>query len=994
MSNLIHQITNTTTSFIHQHYYKVKMKYSKPQIKILLNYLLLVVFTGVLDGQTNNIGSPFIQHYPKAEYNAGTQNWAFAQSPKGLLFIANNNGVLEFNNQEWILHPLPNKTITRSICYTPEGRLYAGGQDEIGYFQNDEDGFLKYHSLKQKIPAEFQTFEDVWKIVYQDSALFFRASDKIYRYKEDTITVFSTGNPITFLGKLNGQVVFQDVNQGLMAINEDEIKLLPGTSSLNTINVTALLPIHPDTVLITSIRNGILTYTNGQVRPWAIQPNRFLSDKTIQTATLLPNGHFVVGTQRAGMAIISPNGRIQHWLQRKDGLQNNDVRSLFVDQSGNIWLGLNNGVDYVLYSSPFRFFSPDDNLEGSAYAAMVHNNQFYCGTSNGLYATEWNAYKDPTNSEPIFKLIPSTEGQVWGLNQVNDALFLGHDKGGFTVNNNSVEQLASGIGNWLFQPLQQNPQFMICGTYYGLSLFKWEDATLQNFGYLDGFSESSRFVVQVADNEVWVSQPYRGVYQIELQEKAQNISIKHVNEITSLPDQLSNHVFKINNEVLICAKKGIYYYDYQLQQIKPHEKFNAIFGENTKVRRLVEDQQKNIWYVTEDEIGVLLVKDKGIDKTISKFPLPELENKLVGGFEFIYPLDQHNVFFGSEKGIIQLDPTGLGKPEPIYQPLITKVFLTSEKDSLLYGGKAFSPDPNNKVRNFLSTQNSLRFHFSTPLFSQLKEAEYQYKLEGFNEDWSEWTTSTIKEYTQLPPGNYQFLVRSRATHQTPTPAVGYAFYIAPPWYASKLAYMVYGLTGIAFVVSLIMIPQRRFKREKAQLKSEQIRKEAVYREEMLASENMIMELKNEKLTAEVDHKNRELAAVTMHLVQKNGLINKIATEMGRISQQTNESTTQKKLNVLIKLLDNDNQLDKDWEQFVYHFDQVHSDFFRRLRDRYPNLTPKDHKLCAYLRMNLSTKEIAPLLNISVRGVEISRYRLRKKLDIDQKVNLTEYIMRF
>ena len=161
-----------------------------------------------------------------------------------------------------------------------------------------------------------------------------------------------------------------------------------------------------------------------------------------------------------------------------------------------------------------------------------------------------------------------------------------------------------------------------------------------------------------------------------------------------------------------------------------------------------------------------------------------------------------------------------------------------------------------------------------------------------------------------------------------------------------------------------------------------------------ASKNKIETLTTEKLNAEIAHKNRELTSTTMHLLQKSELINKVKNELDKIAKSTTHNPTQKELRRIKRLLQEDAQLDKEWEQFFYHFDQVHDQFFKRLKVRFPNLTPKDQKLCAYLRMNLSSKEIAPLLNISVRGVEISRYRLRRKLDLDTSTNLNEFMMGF
>jgi DNA-binding CsgD family transcriptional regulator len=169
---------------------------------------------------------------------------------------------------------------------------------------------------------------------------------------------------------------------------------------------------------------------------------------------------------------------------------------------------------------------------------------------------------------------------------------------------------------------------------------------------------------------------------------------------------------------------------------------------------------------------------------------------------------------------------------------------------------------------------------------------------------------------------------------------------------------------------------------------------AYHKAEMKQSQEALIEVKNEKLNAEIEHKNKELATTTMHLLQKSELIQKLRTELDRLRRIAEKPEARKELKRIIGLLNDDNQLDVEWEQFFLHFDRVHSDFFKRLKEKHPQLTAKDQKLCAYLRMNLSTKEIAPLMNISVRGVEISRYRLRKKLDLSSDVNLNEFMMEF
>jgi FixJ family two-component response regulator len=96
----------------------------------------------------------------------------------------------------------------------------------------------------------------------------------------------------------------------------------------------------------------------------------------------------------------------------------------------------------------------------------------------------------------------------------------------------------------------------------------------------------------------------------------------------------------------------------------------------------------------------------------------------------------------------------------------------------------------------------------------------------------------------------------------------------------------------------------------------------------------------------------------------------------------------------LHLVDRNITNEDDWKAFESNFEQAHEEFLKRIKKEYPNLTPSDLKLCAYIRMNLSSKKIAPLLGISMRGVENHRYRLRKKMELERDVNLTAFIMEF
>mgnify|MGYP006146284125 CR=1 FL=1 len=156
----------------------------------------------------------------------------------------------------------------------------------------------------------------------------------------------------------------------------------------------------------------------------------------------------------------------------------------------------------------------------------------------------------------------------------------------------------------------------------------------------------------------------------------------------------------------------------------------------------------------------------------------------------------------------------------------------------------------------------------------------------------------------------------------------------------------------------------------------------------LENEQQLMKLRNEQLSQDVDAKNRELAASTMSLIKKNELLNIIKEDLKKSSEENSGRNIKSVISTI-----NSNIAEKDsWKVFKEAFDNADKDFLKKIKAAHPSLTPSDLKLCAYLRLNLTSKEIAPMLNISIRSVEIKRYRLRKKLNLLHDDGLVNYIL--
>ena len=377
--------------------------------------------------------------------------------------------------------------------------------------------------------------------------------------------------------------------------------------------------------------------------------------------------------------------------------------------------------------------------------------------------------------------------------------------------------------------------------------------------------------------------------------------------------------------------------------------------------------------------------------------LPELNNKLLSGFEFIYPVNKNNIFIGGEKGFFHVDYEKYKKNLPLLQAQIRTVSIINKTDSLLFGGyfKEVNDPQIQSEKNIPRLNNdwkTIRFQFSSSIFDDKDNLEYSYRLKGYDDNWSEWTKRTEKEYTNLPSANciFQVMVRNNLGKQS-APA-SYSFTILPPWYQTGWAYILYLLFFIGVIFLLNKILSKKFKKQQTRYEEEQKKLLYIHELEINKTENELVTLRNEKLETEVNFKNSELASTAMHLVKKGELVTKIKEEIQHVMKNLDNPRMIADFKKIIKTLNEDDNMDKEWENFSKHFDKVHSDFLVVLKDKHPTTSANELKLSAYLRMNLSTKEIAKLMNISVRGVDISRYRLRKKLQLATEISLFDYLI--
>jgi ligand-binding sensor domain-containing protein/DNA-binding CsgD family transcriptional regulator len=952
----------------------------------------LIILTGfcLVSASQNSIGLPDIVNYTKDLSRKGAQNRQVRQDKKGLLYFANSDGVLSFDGIHWRTYSLPNKSIVRSLEFGPEGHLYVGGQDEFGILAPGPNGALVYKSLKHIIPKEDRSFSDVWQIIEYRGSMFFQTSDKIYQVSGNHATVYKSSH-WRFLGKFGDVLLAQDLDNGLLYFENSIWKPYLKESDLPRDHfTTSVTRINKDSALLTTVKHGIFLISDNICRKLQSPFIENLARKNISASLMVNDDHIAITTNLDGCHIIDKKGNLVRSFTKKEGLQNNNILDIFMDREKNLWLGLENGIDFIAYNNAIKHIYPDYLNEGSGYSARIHENHLYIGTSSGLYSVPLQKEKDLSLLKGKFTPVENTSGQVWNLSEVNGKLLLGHHEGAFVIKQQTAIPIDRSSGFWNFQPLSNvmPASVMVTGTYQGVNFYQYSDQRFTSKNLFAHF-ESSRFIVP--DNEnVWVGHPYKGIYKVRL-ENNQPL-IKKYTQREGILSENGNYIFRINNQIILTTENGIFEYHATEDVFKPSEYYNKIFGRH-KVRYLKEDAQGNLWFVFDKVLGVAELKTPGVPLIY----FPELNNRFVAGFEFIYPIDQNNILIGGEKGFFHLNYEEYKKLKYPLQVVISSIKLFGETDSLLFGGYSGSVN-DEKMLPVDATKinfgfNSFYFEFAAPVYGQQTNIEYSYILEGSDDKWSDFSKRSEKEYTKLEPGNYTFRVKARNNLGKESEEVIYKFTILPPWYQSDPAISLYILLFAFGIFILMRYQKKKFALQQLKHQKEQEQLQYLHQLEIEKAEQELVRLKNEKLEAEIEYKNKELASTAMHLVQKGELLGKVKEQMMQLKKVQGFDAGSDNFKKIMRTISEEDKMDNQWEeQFAVHFDTIHRDFLFNLKTKFPALSSNELKLCAYLRLNLTTKEIAQLMNISVRGVEISRYRLRKKLAVPTEINLYNFLI--
>ncbi len=870
--------------------------------------LLPHFFAAAQEAQNGNI---FTHNYrAKKDYDGHTQNWTCLQSPTGLLYIGNNEGLIEYDGVKFTKIASPG--ILRSLAIDANGVLYAGCKGQFGYFKPNEQGELVFFSLSKTLPEAEQKFSNVWKVYVIDNKVYFCTFEGIYLFKDlRFVKAFHTETSFFVAFQINNRIYTQATKKGLVYIDEqDSLRLIKGSSVFaDNYKVYNIFPHDTNKIIAASRKRGLYLFDPAEIgskdsvtfTKMPLEIDSLVIKNSFVPVVRTTDNKMVFGTTSGGAIIGNNEGKLLNVIDKKSGLQDNNVWDLKTDQHQNLWIPLNNGISSAALQYPVTYWNETHGLVGNkVYCVTKFENTMYVGTPQGVFYVKGNQVEK----------VQGSDSQVWQFLKLQvggkEKLLYAFNAGVCEIVDKKAILLNNDISCYaVAQPYKNNPLFYL-GSRTGLKVLEYKNGKAIVKDTIKQVKSEVRKLV-AHQQDMWVEVASKGAMVLQA-----------INPTTLLPT--TTKIFDNGKDLNAGSDLGILSYQNQLflasqnkffevspsYELIEQKKFNeAIQLPQASVVVMQEDQQQAIWlggaYEKNNHSQTLLgrLSKKGEQFTWDNYVFRRLPNMEINA---IFADDNNIIWIGGSEGLFRYDGNQPLQPNKNFAALIRKVSLGN--DSTLFNGHFADflgknpQDTTHQLFKVLPTQNQasnlkiayafndLLFEYACPFFDAQEENEYSYKLEGFDSEWSAWTKETKKEYTNLYEKSYVFKVKARNVYGEESAEATYAFSIAPPWYRTWFAYLLYAVGFLLLVYVLIRLNTARLQQQ-----NEKLEKTVKERTTEVVQKNQELEQQKEEILAQRDaivEKNNNLEIAYQAINQQKEEIEAQRDNLEMANQEINQ----------------------------------------------------------------------------------------------------------
>jgi serine phosphatase RsbU (regulator of sigma subunit)/ligand-binding sensor domain-containing protein len=762
-------------------------------------------------------------------------NWSVTQDKSGMIYAANGFKLLEFDGNTWKSCPINKEAWILSLASDSSGIIYAGSQNEFGYFAPDRLKGLKYVSLSDSLKENDRDFTNIWKVNITSLGIIFQAEEKLFIYRNGKIKAVNpeTSFHITFV--VNDILYARQREIGLTEWKKDKFELIAGGEIFKSTGVFFMVPFGDNDreIMIGTREKGLWLYNPAadiKFRPFPVRDKSLIDGSLITGGIRLKNGNIAMSTLSGGVIVIDPEGRTSAIIDKAAGIGDNDVKQIICDRDQNLWLALNNGISTVEYSTPLSYYSEKSGIEGSVISIIRYNGSLYAGTTTGLYIQ-----KEDGLYRIRFSAMPEIKSPVRSLVIEGTTLVAGTDAGIYEITGSSIKKAGNGNSFSLFY--SNDLKLLFSGGSKGLSIFK-EDRSLKEMKLPEEIL-SDIISMTGKENEshdscvIWIGTRYNGAIRISVN-RDYHFTIDRYNESEGLA---SGPVIPFYREgvFIFGTSEGLYrFIDEQTvkKSLPDSLKNNPAFYKGYfaslsfatdsigKSVSLFLDSPERTWVCAGNSL--VFIDKKNGDLLISK-PFRAID---AGKINTIYQEAGGICWFGTSEGLVRYEVNNSKDYTARFPVLVRRVVITSS-DSVLFSGRYYTSDttgfriiseqPLSLKPELRFRDNSLRFDFAASFFEHTDKMMFSCRLEGYDHGWKNWEHKYYQEYTNLHEGSYVFHVRAKNVYGQVSDETLYSFTILPPWYRSIPAYILYLIASFALIWLIVKIYSARLKRDNIRL---------------------------------------------------------------------------------------------------------------------------------------------------------------------------------
>lgn len=889
---------------------------------------------------------PFVENFTKSHYNGDNQIWSVTQGNDNALYFANNHYFIRYNGVKWDKYILPNKTIIRSV-FSDDDRIYSGSYNEFGYWKRINGQMIYYSLSKGKdLFKDFSNNEEIWKIFKFKNKIYFQSFNELYIYDGNQIEKIRFPFQISYCYVVADKLLVATVKNGVFEFKNKKFQSINHWKVLEGSIIHAIEK-KEDDLFIFSQKNGVYVEKNGQLTVWQNKLNEALKKEIIITAKFIDSNRLAIGTAFRGLYLVDLNSGTYQNINRNNSLQNNSVLSIGIDKENDLWLGMDNGISHIEINSPYTIFSDNSGELGSVYSVAFLPEGYLLGSNHGVFKYQ----------NKKLQVLANSQGQVWDIQNNDNQFVIGHNDGTFIYDGEQLEKRNSVSGGWkLLISRYDNKYYQ--ANYSGIVIYD-NPTQFNTYNILENLTKPIKNLAQNKPLELWAVDNYRSLYKINFKTDYTLDRIENITQLNNIKNDFEVKLFQYKGEILFLIDNTWFQYNSLTTKLELNNLFNTNFRDISDI-------------IPIDEHHFMILKDNYlylIQQYEEKFTWDLVPEKYYKGK--IVNQDT-KIFKKGNQLIMNLDDGFLSFQ--IKKNSIKKQFVLIEA----FSQGCIVPE-NSKIKY----NNSIEINVISEYFG-INRARLFYQLNG------------NKEYLPIQNGN--LVLNNLSSGQQKLSVFhfdgeqfnlvrNFNFSVKNPWYLSFWMIIIYVL--VLIILFYIYYKWNKIGyHEKLKLKEEELKHQNEILQIELEAENRLklQEYEKHMLEIQVQSKASEVAGKSLSIAKQSEMIESIQrileTETD-ISQLKSKVTKSIKINAINR---------KEWESFEKNIFQSHEDFVNRLTKKFPTLTSKDIKLSIYLKMNLSSKEIAPLMNISYRGVELHRYRLRKKLALNAEDNLSNFMI--